>query len=209
MAIVKSEQTWVDGKSFTRKFKCDSGGDFSCALPDYVAEDLGINKNIDGSTLLECAGAWKEAVQKYEMRTTVVNKVIAFEFTTEVSFSSGISLCVSAAVLEETIVTHRDSHQVHKYKAINSEMDYSLRRGFDRHYRLGGKPLENVIPWSVKSEMFFNDLAGAMGKLIEKLESLSGTDALLEFVSSGQKLLGSTSHQVTLDEASINDPQRR
>ena len=186
MAVVKSEQVWVDDRPFTRKVKCDAHGRFSCELPDYVKEEMP-GEEAAGRSMDDCLGAWAALIKQYENRTTETRKIIGFKFSTDISFSEGIALCVSARVLEEKITTHKDGKKVYTYSAVDNEMNPRLTKGFSMQYR--GKRCEGQVPWTPEAEGFFNDLASAMQKLIDNLEGISSAETLLDFISSGQKLL--------------------
>lgn len=191
MAIVKTEDKLVDGAWFKRKIKCSAAGIFSCELPDYVAEDLGLDVKQEapsGKSMGECLVSWAEKVKEYEKRTTTKTKVICFHFDRDISFSEGLSLSVAARVMEETTITHRNGKKVYNYDDVDDDLPHQLTQGYRPAFR--GEYCENQIPWTPEAEQFFTDLANAMEQLIEKLEGITTTpESVIKFIETGVKLL--------------------
>ena len=199
MAIVKTESIRVDGRDFTRKIKCNAAGEFSCDLPGFVSEALGIDNRDQpiGASMEACMDEWHNYVGLYTNRSTETNQVILYDINTDNSGgfrAGGLRLEVKANVYTE-IITKTTNQTSYAYDHNNDDLiprplwSNALKPGY------GGDEAENKIPATPENIQFFNDLATGLQRFIERLEAITETpDTIALFANSEDRVMQKIGH---------------
>lgn len=212
MATIKTETIYCFHKEFKRVIRYKSRyGKFYITLPSQVPQDE-VESDTEGGAIK----LFEVAVRLYEKSVTEKTKVIMYGYevdaciygsndddgNTTIVFNSddrdcdygtmfsgdGVAMRLWAAVAEKSEIVLECTKNYISYTEVESPIPKSLQSGRRTYYRHDDY---NEIPWTPENEQFFIDIGGAFEKLVLKLNSVLGSQkTVLEFISSGQKLLG-------------------
>lgn len=202
MPQVKQRSTFFGGKEFIMRVRVGKDGTFRISVPKYAQDALGL-KEVTGETLDKAERTFEKLRVIYGNSLTENRRVIGYTFSinnkaerhggpvkrNDMSFCAGAGVVLSVENYLQTEHKNADGDHLRYSYRSDDKQPYPPEFQFS-HFNRSAKE-GHVIEWTEKNEAFFVCLCNALLDLIDKLESLDDNqEALLEFASSGQLLLG-------------------